>query len=149
MHGSVNDITKLRREGGCMCGAVRYTTTGDPLRVGLCHCSDCRKYSGSAFTAFAVWPQNAFETAGEVVTYNGRSFCPLCGVRLFSLTADEAEVMLGSLDAAPTDLIPTYELWVKRREEWLQQMPWADQFDEDRIEGAHDWRQPVHFTGAR
>ena len=43
------------RQGGCACGRVRYTVAGEPLRVGLCHCTSCRQESGSAFTAYAVW----------------------------------------------------------------------------------------------
>jgi hypothetical protein len=122
----------VRRKGGCMCGAVRYTVAGAPLRVGLCHCADCRRFGGSVFSAYGIWQRAAFDGAGDVTTYAGRSFCPLCGSRLYSLTAGEAEVMLGSLDQAPTDLIPSYELWIKRRERWLQEMPWAEQFDQDR-----------------
>jgi hypothetical protein len=149
MDGSVDDTAKQRREGGCMCGAVRYHAVGQPLRSGICHCLDCRKYSGSAFTTFAVWPRGAFEVAGQIATFSGRSFCPICGSRLFSLTSDEAEIMVGSFDDAPSDLIPGYELWVKRREDWLQKLPWADQFEEDRIEGAQNWRHPVQVHGGR
>lgn len=53
------------RSGGCSCGAVRYKVAGEPLRAGICHCTSCRKESGSVFTAFAVWPESAFETSGE------------------------------------------------------------------------------------
>jgi hypothetical protein len=115
---------------------------GEPLRIGLCHCLDCRKTSGSAFVIFGVWPRNAYQGTGEVNAHQGRSFCPCCGSRVVSLRDDEAEIMLGSLDDAPGDLIPQYELWVKRRENWLHNLPWADQFAEDRIDEGGDWRQP-------
>ncbi len=122
----------VRREGGCLCGSVRYRVKGEPLRVGLCHCADCRKSSGYAFVTFAVFPRRAFASSGEVASYSGRSFCPQCGSRLFCLREDEAEIRVGSLDDAPTDLTPTYENWVKRREPWLRPLPGRDQFDEDR-----------------
>lgn len=41
------------------------------------------------------------------------------------------EVRLGSLDSPPTDLEPDYELWIKRREDWLRELPGADQYAED------------------
>ncbi|MEQ1955732.1 GFA family protein [Mesorhizobium sp. CN2-181] len=124
-----------------MCGEVRFSVSGQPNRVGLCHCKDCRASSGSAFAVFAIWPRPAFDAKGHVGTYQGRSFCVNCGSPLFSLGPDEAEIMLGSLDDAPTDLIPTYELWVCRREGWLPEMPWTDLFEKDRTGEAGDWRQ--------
>jgi hypothetical protein len=119
-------------EGRCRCGSVRYRVSGEPRRIGLCHCTDCRQESGSAFTTFGIWPRERFETSGEVRTWAGRSFCPVCGSPLFALQADEAEIKLGTLDQAPTDLRPAYELWVKRREPWLAALPDAEQFVEDR-----------------
>jgi len=128
-----NDI---RRSGSCLCGGVQFVVTGDPMRTGLCHCKDCRKTSGSAFSAFAVWPLAAFETNGIVNSYGGRSFCPTCGSRVSSVGDDEVEVMVGSLDLAPTEgLKPAYELWIGRREHWLQPLPEAQQFENDRVEG--------------
>jgi hypothetical protein len=120
------------RSGKCQCGAVQYLVEGEPLRVGLCHCTDCRQTSGSAFTMFAVWPRAAFRTSAQVATFRGRSFCPNCGSRVFSLRPDEAEVMCGTLDDAPTGLIPSYELWMQRREDWMLSLPWAQQYQSDR-----------------
>ncbi|MFA1623186.1 GFA family protein [Rhizobium mongolense] len=119
------------RTGGCLCGAVRYEVKGEPLRAGLCHCADCRKESGSAFVTFAVWPLAAFEHSGSVAIYEGRSFCPACGGRLFCLTEKEAELRLGSLDDAPMEIEPLYEVWIKRRESWLHPLQGTDQYQED------------------
>lgn len=121
------------RSGSCLCGQVRYSVKADPLRVGLCHCADCRKESGSSFTTFAIWPAHAFETSGEVGFFEGRGFCPSCGGRVFNEPQEDGvEIRVGSLDMAPTDLEPTYEIWVKRRENWLAAIPGAEQFEEDR-----------------
>ena len=120
------------KTGRCLCGSVRYALSGEPLRVGLCHCADCRKVSGSVFSSFGIWPRDAFSHEGETKAFAGRSFCPQCGSRLFNLTDTEAEVHLGSLDEAPTDLTPSYELWIKRREHWLDPLPGREQFEEDR-----------------
>lgn len=119
------------RSGGCLCGNVRYHVSGEPLRSGLCHCADCRRESGSVFTAFAIWPRPAFEYEGDIATFSGRSFCPACGSRLFCLTEDKAEIRLGSLDDAPMEILPEYEVWTKRRESWLPAIAGADQHRED------------------
>lgn len=124
------------RAGGCLCGAVRYTVAGGPLRSGLCHCQDCRKASGSHFIPFAVWPASAFQCTDELKTFANRSFCPACGGHIAWLRNDEAEILLGSLDDAPTEIVPEYELWVSRREGWVHALPWADQFEGDRDNSA-------------
>lgn len=121
-----------KQSGGCLCGKVRFTVAGRPLRVGLCHCHDCRRTSGGSFSFFAVWPRSAYEGSGDLATHAGRSFCPECGSRVADLRSDEAEIMVGAFDNPPTDLIPSYELWTPRRENWLHALPWAEQYDGDR-----------------
>ena len=118
--------------GSCKCGNVRVALRGNPVRIGICHCTDCRQESGSAFTFFAVWPATEFESQGETSEFAGRRFCPNCGSRLFSANEDEAEIKLGILTEAPTPLAPTYELWIKRREKWLRPIEGAEQYLEDR-----------------
>lgn len=105
-------------------------STGEPDRVGICHCTDCRQENGSAFTFFGVWLAGQFEHTGETASFSGRSFCAHCGGRVFSLDTHEAEVKLGMLSDAP--LTPSYELWVKRREPWLRPIDGAEQYEEDR-----------------
>jgi len=124
-----------RRSGSCLCGGIQFSVTGDPFRIGLCHCKDCRKASGSTFSAFAVWPLEAFETTGIVSSYGDRSFCPTCGGRVPLVRENEVEVTIGSLDEVPTEALePSYELWINRREHWLQPLPGARQFEHDRVE---------------
>jgi hypothetical protein len=117
--------------GGCRCGAVRYEVRGNPTKVGLCHCTECRRETGSAFLAYADWPREMFTVAGEFVAYEGRSFCPTCGSRLFHLDEDEAEICIGSLDIAPTSLGPVQEGWTIRREHWLPPVEGAKQAEQD------------------
>lgn len=118
-------------EGGCSCGAVRYRLRGSPFRVGLCHCTLCRKESGSAFVFYAQWKIDDFSVTGDFATFEGRSFCPRCGSRLFDLTDTMAEIRVGSLDAAPTAFKPDVEGWVRRREHWLEPIRGISQFDGD------------------
>jgi hypothetical protein len=126
------EVAMIIRSGSCLCGAVRYAVKGPPLRMGLCHCTDCRKESGSSFVTFAVWPAHAFDNTGEIKVFDGRGFCAECGSRLFNPGEGEVEIRIGSLDMAPTDLQPTYEIWSKRREDWLRPVDGTEQFDEDR-----------------
>ncbi|MBV8478949.1 MAG: GFA family protein [Actinobacteria bacterium] len=123
------------RTGGCLCGAVRYSVRGDPVRVVRCHCTDCRKESGSAFTVFAHWPVDAFELTGELASYDRRGFCPACGSRILDTSDVDAggafvEIRLGSLDDAPFELTPERETWVKRRESWIPPVDRATQHPE-------------------
>jgi hypothetical protein len=48
-----------RYTGGCLCGDVRITASGEPYRVGICHCLDCRKHHGALFDASAIFPDEA------------------------------------------------------------------------------------------
>jgi hypothetical protein len=123
-------VDASRRTGGCLCGAVRYTLHGEPTDVRRCHCADCRKESGSAFTVYAHWPIEAFELDGEVATYDLRSFCPRCGSRLFELHEHDVEIRAGSLDDAPFGFAPRDEIWTKRREPWLPPVAGAAQHRE-------------------
>ena len=120
------------RTGTCLCGQVRIAVDDEPLRVGICHCTDCRRESGSAFTFYAVWPAHRFACSGATSEFRGQHFCPRCGSRLFSADGREAEIKLGILSEAPTGLVPSYELWVKHREPWLRPIAGAEQHEENR-----------------
>ncbi len=124
----MDDVT-----GGCLCGAVRLVASGRPLRVGICHCLDCRKHHGALFHAAAIFPAGAVRITGETGEYAGRHFCPRCGSPVFSCTGDETEVHLGTLDA-PDRFVPTYELWTIRREAWLPPFPRVHHVPRDREE---------------
>ncbi|MEP1207315.1 MAG: GFA family protein [Rhizobiaceae bacterium] len=117
--------------GGCLCGDVRLVATGDPDRVGLCHCLNCRKHHGALFYAAAIFPQDAVTIEGETHEFEGRHFCPRCGGSVFARSGEETEVHLGTLDA-PNQLQPSYEGWTIRRESWLPPFPLASSFVRDR-----------------
>src|SRR5215470_8704294 len=74
--------------GGCLCGAVRYTSNSAPEFIGVCHCRDCQKYTGSAFGIMVGLPKTALQIRGVVKTFSKladsgkpilRHFCPECG----------------------------------------------------------------------
>jgi hypothetical protein len=123
-----------RVSGGCLCGEVRLVATGEPYRVGICHCLDCRKHHGALFFVAAIFPENAVTVEGETRDFRGRNFCLHCGSSVFARYGDEIEVHLGALDA-PDQFTPTYECWTIRRESWLPPFPGTKLYDRDR-EGA-------------
>lgn len=107
--------------GGCLCGAIRFVAEGEPYRVGLCHCLDCRKQSGAPFGAFVIFPADKVAFSGdEPGVFAGRRFCRSCGSPVYGRAegSDEVELHLGSFDKTGL-FAPTYELWTIRREPWL------------------------------
>ncbi|WP_107846289.1 GFA family protein [Litoreibacter ponti] len=121
----------LKTQGGCTCGAVRFTATGAPDRVGLCHCLDCRKHHGAVFYAAAIFPKEAVKITGDTCTHAGRHICAVCGASVFARSGDEVELHLGAFDEANV-FAPTYETWVTRREAWLAPIPGCAQYPQDR-----------------
>lgn len=120
-----------RFTAGCLCGNVRIVASGQPFRVGICHCLDCRKHHGALFFASAIFPEDAVAIEGETQDYFGRHFCPRCGSSLFARSEDEIELHLGSLDS-PDQLTPSYECWTVRREAWLPPFPTVRRYQRDR-----------------
>jgi len=80
----------MQQTGGCMCGAVRFKTAGEPSRVTICHCTWCQRRTGTAFGTEVVFNSDQVEMTGdEVARYrhvsdeSGRwlevEFCRRCG----------------------------------------------------------------------
>src|SRR5215831_5139117 len=55
---------KLPQTGGCQCGQVRYEITEEPQSVYTCHCLDCQRLTGSAFSLGIDVPENGFRLTG-------------------------------------------------------------------------------------
>ena len=77
-----------RREGGCLCGAVRYELDWPPLAQVTCSCRNCQKQAGSALSVVLVFRREAVRLTGPLATYDDRGssgqvvhrrFCPACG----------------------------------------------------------------------
>jgi hypothetical protein len=125
-------MSTTQSTGGCLCGAVRFEAAGEPYRVGICHCLDCRKHHGAVFLTFAIYPATAVTITGTAAGYRGRYFCPACGSSVFSRSGDEIEIAAGSFDA-PNQVQPTYELWITRRETWLPAFDVPRRYERDRL----------------
>jgi hypothetical protein len=129
-----------RSTGGCACGAVRFAAEGEPYRVGLCHCFDCRKQHGAPFGACIIYPADRVAFSGEEPGVHASSakgrryFCRSCGSPVFSRDegSDEIELFMGAFDEIGR-FAPTYEIWVQRREPWLPEIPGVvRRYDRDR-----------------
>ena len=120
------------REGGCQCGRIRYQVSGAPLAVSICHCRECQRQSGSAFSMSWVMRQSDFKLLrGELKTFtrssdSGRplqcAFCPECGTRIYHVPGYRAgvfNVKPGTLDD-PAAARPTREIWTVRKHRWVQ-----------------------------
>ena len=118
-------------KGGCLCGAVRYTASAEPALVGVCHCRDCQKFTGSAFGFFIGVPRSAFEIHGVLKTFSKlgdsgnpivRRFCPECGSSIVEEPPgrrDLAIINAGTLDD-PSAVTPTMEIYCDRELPWVR-----------------------------
>src|ERR1700733_11531885 len=93
----------------------------------------CRKDTGSSFNFFAVWSSKNVTIVGDTESWihstDHRHFCATCGSSLYSIVdgTNEVEIRAGAFDNAPSGLLPTYELWLNRREGWLRPIGGAEQ----------------------
>jgi len=99
--------------GSCVCGAVRYTLTAPFGMFNYCHCSRCRKRSGSAFaTNLFVEAERFSFTEGEEHIHRfeledakawSNAFCDVCGSGVPWLTRSGGMMVIpaGSLDGDP------------------------------------------------
>lgn len=108
--------------GKCLCGSVSYRFPGTPLLTAVCHCRNCQRQTGSAFSIVAAVPRAGFALHGETkvfidVSDSGRPverhFCPECGSPIFSAIAPMPDMVLikaGTLDAF-AELTPSVEVF--------------------------------------
>jgi hypothetical protein len=126
--------------GGCQCGAIRYGLSRGPLRVYVCHCTECRKQSASAFGISFVVPQTALHVIQGEPKFWSRptatgntldcAFCAECGSRLWHQrrgSTDRLNIKGGSLDK-PVDLRQAVHIWTSSMLPGIILPPGAVQF---------------------
>ena len=126
--------------GGCLCGALRYEATGEPLYAGHCYCSDCRKASGAGFVPFMGFASTAVRVSGQFRAFKSKSakgtdavrnFCPACGSLVFGgeIRKDaELSIYAGSLDD-PSSFRPTIAIFARGRPAWAVIPPQLKTFE--------------------
>lgn len=120
------------RTASCRCGQLRVTTSGEPVRVSVCHCLNCKKRSGSAFAVQARWPEdqvriegrsNAFEKVADSGNRATFHFCPDCGSDVhYDINGKfdgQIAIPLGAFDD-PYFLTPTFSVWEEHKHDWVE-----------------------------
>jgi hypothetical protein len=118
------------RQGGCLCGLVRYVLKSEPRAIALCHCTHCQKLSGSLFSFNLVIREADYDQRGETMIYvdkgdSGqpvyRHFCGGCGSPILAKTAlapGKVVVKAGTLDSME-GLQPQTEIYTDHAVKWL------------------------------
>ncbi len=124
-------------EGACLCRAVRYRVEDAFLYAVNCHCSDCRRATGSAFKPFAgIGSDKLALTAGDdkVLRYGGDAahdvHCGTCGSLLYSMLDHGARIHLamGTLVDAPS-IRPGAHIFVGSKAPWYEITDDLPQYD--------------------
>jgi hypothetical protein len=122
----------MTREGGCVCGAVRYRVEGEPVRNSVCSCTFCQRRTGSAFGFGAYFKDEQIALRGRLNTYEHRSdetgrwlrfeFCPKCGTQV-TWTAEAMPglraIGVGTLDD-PKSVRPMRFGWFRSAHPWVK-----------------------------
>ena len=127
--------------GSCLCGAVSYECEGKPAIAGNCHCRDCQKANGGAYTPAMFFPENAVTVHGELKFYEhaggsgeklSRGFCPNCGSPILAkvgIMPGLVGIRAGTLDDT-AHYQPTASIYVDRKAPWDQLLPGIVAFPE-------------------
>ena len=131
--------------GGCLCGAIRYEVTGEPVRMAICHCDDCRKATGAAFTTnIFVNEANLRIVQGTPKRYQHgndsgstmtKEFCANCGSQLFGYSSRSAgvkHVKVGTIDDA-SFVKPQIEVYTVRKLPYVRLQDGIIQFEKNRL----------------
>ena len=102
------------------------------MRVSVCHCLDCKKRTGSAFSAQARWPVDQVTVEGSSKTFEHRGdsgnrithyFCPECGSTVHYRISGKFEglvaIPLGAF-ADPHFPAPRFSVWETRKHDWVE-----------------------------
>ncbi|MGH8185709.1 MAG: GFA family protein [Steroidobacteraceae bacterium] len=121
----------MRRQAACSCGQLAVETTGEPIRVSVCHCLACQRRTGSAFGVQARFDRSNVKIAGRSSRYTrtGDSgtratfhFCPDCASIVHyepEALPDVIAVPVGAF-ADPGFPPPRFSVDESRRHAWVQ-----------------------------
>jgi len=115
--------------GCCLCGAVQYEVPDNLLYAAYCHCSECRRFSGSAFSALGGLPKDQLQikSGKDRIKYfrktedSNMAFCDTCGSSLFTEKPLKGliHLRLGTLMDSPSRT-PQVHVLVGSKAAWFQ-----------------------------
>ena len=119
--------------GKCLCGSIQYASDAEPVFTIVCHCNDCQRQTGTAFSMTVGVPKQALvfknedrlkEYVGEAATGKKvqRKFCEDCGSPIISeieVMPDLYMVKAGTLNDKSW-LKPTHQFWCSSKHPWLE-----------------------------
>ena len=116
-------------KGRCLCGDVEYSIPDNLIYAGYCHCSECRRWTGSPFSASGGVPTLDFKlTKGRdnLICYKKGQhtlsyFCKSCSSMLYGDVEDYdmTFILLGTLDVSPS-LKPQWHIYTGSKVEWYE-----------------------------
>lgn len=127
------------RTGHCLCGAVGFRFSADPVACRVCWCRDCQRLSGNGMVNMLV-PTAALEISGTLNEFERTAdsgnlirqrFCPTCGSPLFANSSARPEltaVRVGALDD-PSSVRPTMNIWSTSAPTWAHLDPALERLD--------------------
>ncbi|MBP0632901.1 GFA family protein [Cupriavidus sp. AcVe19-1a] len=128
------------RQGGCLCGAVRYIIKGEPQATAVCHCRHCQRQSGSLFSFNLFVNEADYAQRGQTSIYEDRGdsghpsyrhFCVRCGSPILTRVSMLPGVVLvkaGTLDGIESVQPPQTEIYTDRAVPWLAPVEGASRF---------------------
>ena len=117
----------MKYAGGCLCGALRYGSSAEPVEAGYCHCRMCQKLSGATVLPWISFETGSFSyTEGSPKIYASsewgqREFCAECGSQIVFRATDNnttVEINIGTLDD-PEIVSPQYHVWCDSQISWF------------------------------
>lgn len=117
----------VTREGGCMCGKVRYRAEGEPVWVLHCHCESCRRSASAPMVTWVGYREEQFGLTGadpkSYASSQGvqRRFCGDCGSQLIFISErwpGEVHILAATLDD-PASVTPTGHVYTVEKLPWL------------------------------
>ena len=122
-------MNDLDLHGSCLCGAVSYEISGNARLFWHCHCSRCRKASGTGHGSHMIVAEADFTFSGEIKFFDkpadsgnrvSRGFCPHCGSALYSTNSGMPGLVFvraSSLDD-PEHFKPQMVVYTDRAASW-------------------------------